>query len=55
MLVVIDFINPEDQCVQNNNIPAVVTGVKPSLIVGEHKLQMSDHEVPGPGKYEARE
>jgi hypothetical protein len=52
MLVVIDLTNPEDYCVQNNNIPTVV---KLSLIVGEHKLQMPEHEVLGSGKYEARE
>jgi hypothetical protein len=55
MLVFINFVYPEDHCVQNNNIPAVVIGVKLFLIVGEHKLQISYHEVPGSGKYEARE
>jgi hypothetical protein len=41
MSVVINFLNPEDHCVQNNNTPTVVISVKFSLVAGEYKLQMS--------------
>jgi hypothetical protein len=45
MHIFIDFLNPENCCVRNNNIPNLLIGVKFSLIAGEDKLHMSENKV----------